>query len=218
MSGIRFYNIRNGESRNCNTEPQIAAFWGSSDRSPNAMQGQDYGWRLAPEVIDQVNRLKNHKGGLKDVADSRGIAVNDVVETDILEFLAAGSDDLDQSPEAFKKAYEAEVRALEERREKESEVRAEEEAKVQPEATPAPVEKDEAPEADEEPVQHEEVVTPELKTVEGEEAEKVEDAPVEDALLAKTRAELNEIAAGQGIADPEKYQNKEELAAAIRAA
>ena len=45
---IRFLNIRSGEEAVAEDEPQIAALWASSDRSPNITQGQDFGWRIAP--------------------------------------------------------------------------------------------------------------------------------------------------------------------------
>lgn len=187
---ISFYNIKSGETRNCETEPQIAAFWGVSDRSPNASGGQDFSWRLAPAVVVEVNKIKKDTGMLEKIAARKGV-VDNVNETDILEYISfvnsGAASKLDQGTEAFKEAYVKEIQELE---------------------APTETKKKEAEE--------EEKVAE--KTVEDEESEAPEQTLVKDALLAKTRTEMNDIATGMGIKDPKSFNTKEELAAAIRKA
>lgn len=86
---VKFFNIRSGETRVAETEPQITAMWASSDRSPNITQGQDFGWRLAPEVVVEIKKLKQDPNQLVLVANRMGKPLEDVTEPDVLSYVSA---------------------------------------------------------------------------------------------------------------------------------
>lgn len=85
---VKFFNIRSGETQTCETEPMIAAFWASSDHSPNIAQGQDFGWRLAPEVVVELNRIASDPDELQKVANRFRITPEDVTEYQIITFIS----------------------------------------------------------------------------------------------------------------------------------
>jgi hypothetical protein len=113
---IKFYNIRSKEIRVAETEPMIAAMWGSSDRSPNVLQGQDFGWRLAPEVVVRLKRIKADMRTLERIAVRYAIPLENVDERAILKYIS----DMTAEAEApvaqeadYSDDYEAEIRELE---------------------------------------------------------------------------------------------------------
>lgn len=122
---VKFLNIRNKEVRVAETEPQIAALWSSSDHSPNITQGQDFGWRLAPEVVVEMKRIKQDTTLLTHIAHRYNMMLESVGEVEILHYIsdittpenAPLADVSDYSDE-----YDAEIRRLEsENAEKEAE-------------------------------------------------------------------------------------------------
>jgi len=143
---IKFKNIYSGEVRECVSEPHIAAFWGSSDRGPNVNQGQDRGWRLAPEIVVELNKIKKSPELQQMVAARYGIATDLLGEPDMLRYISDnntpsnGQPEINQDDASFERAYQDEIRALE----------AEEEEPVKEEAPkveePTPVEPEKAPE------------------------------------------------------------------------
>jgi hypothetical protein len=118
---IKFFNIRSGESRVVKTDPviadaHIAALWGSSDRSPNVNQGQDFGWRLAPETVVEIERIQQDPRLLESIAVQLGILPDSITETNILQYISAQNDrkvqGLEQTPEDFQKQYEDDIRRI----------------------------------------------------------------------------------------------------------
>lgn len=113
---IKFFNIRSGETLIAETEPQIAALWSSSDHSPNITQGQDFGWRMAPEVVVEMKRIRQDLMQLERIAARFGKAVEDVGESDVLTYISNRTS-LEQAPTAYvadyQDEYDATVRALE---------------------------------------------------------------------------------------------------------
>lgn len=85
---LNWINIRSGERLVAETEPQIAALWASSDHSPNITQGQDFGWRLSPEVVVEMKKIKQDLGTLEAIARRFGKMVEDVNEIDILHWIS----------------------------------------------------------------------------------------------------------------------------------
>lgn len=85
---IKFVNIRSREVRVAETEPMISAMWASSDRSPNVTQGQDFGWRLAPEVVVEMERIKSDQILMERIAQRYSRPVEDVKEPDILQWIS----------------------------------------------------------------------------------------------------------------------------------
>lgn len=85
---LTFVNIKSGERRVCHTEPMIAAHLNTSDRNPNAMQGQDMGWRLAPETVIELERISSNPATLQTIAATFGILLESVSESDILTYIS----------------------------------------------------------------------------------------------------------------------------------
>jgi hypothetical protein len=113
---IKFYNIRSKEIRVAETEPMIAAMWGSSDRSPNVLQGQDFGWRLAPEVVVRLKRIKADMRTLERIAVRYAIPLENVDERAILKYISdmTAEEEAPVAQEAdYSDEYEAEIRKLE---------------------------------------------------------------------------------------------------------
>lgn len=110
---IKFFNIRSGETRVAETEPHITAMWASSDRSPNITQGQDFGWRLAPEVLVEAKRIAQDMNQLQIVATRLGKPLEEVRENDILTYISARTTP-ENAPvatsEDYQDAYDQEVR------------------------------------------------------------------------------------------------------------
>lgn len=122
MSGIKFYNINSGELRDAETEPQIAAYWNSSDRGPNATLGQDFGWRLAPETLMELKRVQGDAQTLESISHNKKIAVENLSGPDILLYILEKNQGderktgQDQTAEDFERQYQDEIRGLEAKR------------------------------------------------------------------------------------------------------
>lgn len=114
---IKFLNIRSGEVRVAETEPHIAAMWASSDHSPNITQGQDFGWRMAPEVVVEMKRIKQDYPTLLQIAQRINKNVDELQESDILMYISAQSTP-ESAPVAqvadYQDDYDLEVRRLSE--------------------------------------------------------------------------------------------------------
>lgn len=89
---IRFFNIRTGEEVAAETEPQISALWFSSDKGPNVNQGQDFGWRLAPEVVVEMDNIMRDQGKLQEIANRFRMMLDDVRDTDVLSWISMNTD------------------------------------------------------------------------------------------------------------------------------
>lgn len=85
---VKFLNIRTKEVRTAITEPQIAALWSSSDHSPNITQGQDFGWRLAPEVVVEMDQIMQDPRTLERIASRYAIPFESVNETVVLQYIS----------------------------------------------------------------------------------------------------------------------------------
>lgn len=113
---LKYFNIRSREIRVADTEPMIAALWSSSDRGPNVQQGQDFGWRLAPEVVVEMKRIKSDIMKLQEIAVRYMRPLEDVGERDILQYISDRTP-RDSAPIAQEGDYEdeylAEIRSLE---------------------------------------------------------------------------------------------------------
>lgn len=110
---IKFFNIRSGETQTAETEPQIAAMWASSDHSPNVTQGQDFGWRLAPEVVVEMKQIKQDMNLLQVIAQRISRPIDEITEPDILTYISAKTAP-DHAPVAddtdYQDIYDQEVR------------------------------------------------------------------------------------------------------------
>lgn len=113
---LKYFNIRDKQTVIAETEPQISALWASSDRSPNITQGQDFGWRLAPEVIVELKRLKQNQSKLIEIAALYSINFEDLDEKVILQYISDKTA-IENAPvasdEDYTDEYEQEIRRLE---------------------------------------------------------------------------------------------------------
>lgn len=93
---ITFENIKTGETVVFTGEQEaasrtahMAAYLNSSDLSPNAgVRGQDFGWRLAPEVIAEMESVRNDMEQLDRIARRIGIGVDDIRDFHVLSYVA----------------------------------------------------------------------------------------------------------------------------------
>lgn len=93
---ITFENIRTGEKVTFTGEQEansrnahMAAFLNSSDLSPNAgVRGQDFGWRLAPEVVAEMEAIRQDFDTLDRISKRIGIGLDDIKDFHILGYIA----------------------------------------------------------------------------------------------------------------------------------
>jgi hypothetical protein len=112
---IRFFNIRSGEEAVAESEPHISAMWASSDHSPNISQGQDFGWRMAPEVVVEMKEIKQDPMKLQEIAVRLNKPLEDVGEPDILTYISsqtAAANAPIASGDDYQDMYDQEVRRL----------------------------------------------------------------------------------------------------------
>lgn len=86
--GISFENIVSGEVRVCTTTEQIAAFVNSSDIGPNASKKQDFNWRLSPDDLVELERLKRDPAIMERIASNNQISAEDVADYNVLKYMA----------------------------------------------------------------------------------------------------------------------------------
>lgn len=110
---IKFFNIRSKEVQVAESEPHIAAMWNSSDHSPNVTQGQDFGWRLAPEVLVQMREISNDPDLVEKIARRINKSMDEVTEPDVLMYISSQTDPA-RAPVAtigdYQDEYDEEVR------------------------------------------------------------------------------------------------------------
>lgn len=113
---IKWFNIRSKEVRVAETEPQITAMWASSDHSPNITQGQDFGWRLAPEIVVEMKRIKQDERKVIEIAHRFNMLPEDVKDPDILAYISVKYNNQD-APVAndadYSDEYYSEIKRLE---------------------------------------------------------------------------------------------------------
>lgn len=107
---LKFFNIRSREVRVAETQEMIAAMWASSDRGPNASQGQDFGWRLAPEVVVELRRITRNPKIIQEIAARYSRPFEDIGEKEILKYISDKTK-VDDAPVAQEGDYEDEWRA-----------------------------------------------------------------------------------------------------------
>ena len=89
--GITFERMLNGvlETRTVGTVEHIAAFFNSSDEGPNAKNKQDFGWRLTPEDLIELEDLKNDPVIMDKIASVYQIPAEDVADYNVLNYMAS---------------------------------------------------------------------------------------------------------------------------------
>lgn len=203
--GVKFFNINSGETRVCETEPMIAAFWGSSDRSPNVTQGQDRGWRLAPETVIEIRRIQGDSAMLQTIALTYQLPLENITESDILAYISEKSEPkttgMDHNKQEFQKQYQDEIRALEAKNEAQAviDAKADEPINVtgpEPETPASAPDDEDTSDVDEEKAEEAPPLKPEVS-------------------VDMTRPQLEEVADGLGIPDLSQFKTKTQLVQAI---
>jgi hypothetical protein len=95
---ISFENIKTGEVVKFTAEQDaesrqahIAAYLNSSNLSPNALKGQDFGWRLSPEIVAEMERIRTDINILDLLSRRIGISIDDIRDFHILNYIAEQS-------------------------------------------------------------------------------------------------------------------------------
>jgi len=89
--GITFERMTDGilETRVASSVEHIAAFFNSSDEGPNAKNKQDFGWRLAPEDLIELEDIKNDPSVMERIAAVYQIPAEDVADYNVLKYMAS---------------------------------------------------------------------------------------------------------------------------------
>lgn len=91
---IEFVNIKSGErvsfegiaDRNLRSA-QIDAYVNSSNMGINANKGQDFAWRLDPEVAAEFDEIKTDYSRLKAISDATGVLPENITDGQILGYM-----------------------------------------------------------------------------------------------------------------------------------
>lgn len=113
---VLFFNIKSKEVVSADSEPKIAAYYNSSDLGPNAREGQDYGWRLHPEIVVQMKGIKQDPRSLESIAIRYSVPMNEIDDKLVLAYVSEmreGTQIKDNTLEDFEDEYRAEIMRLE---------------------------------------------------------------------------------------------------------
>lgn len=115
MPGVKFFNVRGGETVFAETEPMIAAFFNSSDLNPNGLV-QDYGWRIHPKMVKRIRDIEDDEDIMEKIAKKLEIPLENVATYHILMHIVdqdarAERKGEKESKNAFQEQYDAEVAA-----------------------------------------------------------------------------------------------------------
>ena len=114
---IKFYNIRSGETRECETPESIAAFYNSTNLHVNAMLGQDFGWRIAPETIGRMDEIRADQVLLDRISQAFNLPQGEVKDIDVLAWISlqdarGKSSEVQEDQAKFEREYEERVREI----------------------------------------------------------------------------------------------------------
>lgn len=93
---IKFVNIKSNEEvsfegtadRNLRSA-QIDAYVNSSNMGVNANKGQDFAWRLDPEVAAEFDDIKSNYTRLKEISDATGVTPENITDGQILSHMVS---------------------------------------------------------------------------------------------------------------------------------
>lgn len=116
---INFMNIKTGERKNLSEPHHIAAYLNSSDLGVNSNKGQDFGWRLAPEIIVRVDEMANDAMLLQNLATNLGIPIDELTTTHLVQHISFMEDQANRMSQSrrerepeFKNQYDMEIAKL----------------------------------------------------------------------------------------------------------
>lgn len=84
---VKFYNIISEQYIVADSEEHVAALYNSSDKTINAAQGQDRGWRIDPVLAVRLNRAMNDPRILQEIAAVNQTNVSDIKEYQVLTYI-----------------------------------------------------------------------------------------------------------------------------------
>lgn len=93
---ITFENINSGEKvvftgemDPASRQAHMAAYLNSSDLSPNAgVRGQDFGWRLAPEVVAEMTAVRQDYETMENISKRIGVPIDEIKDFHVLNYVA----------------------------------------------------------------------------------------------------------------------------------
>lgn len=93
---ITFENIKTGEKVTFHggQDPEtrsahMAAYLNSSNLHANSNKGQDFGWRLAPEIVAKMDQVRTSPDKLDQISRNVGVSIDDIRDFHILDFVAS---------------------------------------------------------------------------------------------------------------------------------
>lgn len=119
---VKFFNINTNETVTLDLQPQIAAFINSSDLGINATRGMDKGWRIAPELVVEVEEFRRDIDKMRKLSDRTSVPVEGITIPDILFFLSEEEEQARkrsiqlESTGKYEDSYQAMVKAAREKR------------------------------------------------------------------------------------------------------
>lgn len=91
---IKFVNIKSGEEVTFDSiadpgirSAHIDAYVNSSDMGINSNHGQDYAWRLAPEVKAEFDEIKSDSSYLATISKESGVMADNLSDGQILAYM-----------------------------------------------------------------------------------------------------------------------------------
>lgn len=85
---VSFFNIKTGEERALDDSAHIAAFVNSSDMGKNARKGQDFSWRISPELKAKVEDYSEDAAKLQEISQRLGVPLDALEVIHILTQIA----------------------------------------------------------------------------------------------------------------------------------
>jgi len=85
---VSFFNIKSGEERALSDPAHIAAFVNSSDMGKNSNKGQDFAWRIAPELKAKVDEYSEDPAKLEEISKRLGVPMDAIEIVHVLTQIA----------------------------------------------------------------------------------------------------------------------------------
>lgn len=85
---VSFFNIKSGEERVLDDPAHIAAFVNSSNMGKNSNKGQDFAWRIAPELRAKVDEYSENPTKLQEISQRLGVPMDAIEVVHVLSQIA----------------------------------------------------------------------------------------------------------------------------------
>lgn len=85
---VSFFNIKSGEEVSLDDPAHIAAFVNSSDMGKNSNKGQDFMWRIQPELKAKVDKYSDDTAKLEEVSRRLGVPLDSIEVVHVLSQIA----------------------------------------------------------------------------------------------------------------------------------